>query len=77
MRTEVDANNDVIANGGKDVDADFSGKIDIADLEVLDADWSRTLHTGDEEFTDLIHSWIELGTQRGSWNNSAFEEQNQ
>ena len=34
----------------RDVDADFSGKIDLADLSVLDADWGKTLHTGDEQF---------------------------
>ena len=51
-RQEVDDNNNVIADSvAADVDADFSGKIDIADLEVLDADWGKTLHTGDETFT--------------------------
>ena len=79
-RQEVDENNNVIADSvARDVDADFSGKIDIADLKVLDADWGKTLHTGDEEFTgsDSI-SWEELSTQgsHGSWDNSAFEEQN-
>ena len=79
-RQEVDENNNVIADSvAADVDADFSGKIDIADLEVLDADWGKTLHTGDETFTgsDSI-SWEELSTQgsHGSWDNSAFEEQN-
>ena len=79
-RQEVDENNNVIADSvAADVDADFSGKIDIADLKVLDADCGKTLHTGDETFTgsDSI-SWEELSTQgsHGSWDNSAFEEQN-
>ena len=79
-RQEVDENNNVIADSvASDVDADFSGKIDIDDLAILDQDWGKTLHTGDEEFTgsDSI-SWEELSTQgsHGSWDNSAFEEQN-
>ena len=80
-RQELDDNNDVIADSvAKDVDANFSGKIDIADLAILDQDWGKTLHTGDKEFTgsDEI-TWTELGTQGkdGSWDNSAFTDQNE
>jgi hypothetical protein len=79
-RQELDENNDVIADSvAADVDADFSGKIDIADLAILDQDWGKTLHTGSETFTgsDSIN-WEELSTQGedGSWNNSAFVDQN-
>ena len=79
-RQEVDANNDVIADSvARDVDADFSGKIDIADLAILDKDWGSSLHTGDETFSgsDEI-TWDELGKQGedGDWNNSAFTDQN-
>ena len=63
----------------RDVDADFSGKIDIADLAILDKDWGSSLHTGDETFSgsDEI-TWEELGKQGedGDWNNSAFTDQN-
>lgn len=67
----------------RDVDADFSGKIDLADLAVLDADWGKSLHTGDQDFLgsgDL--SWSELDLQGVpgetglSWNNGSFKEQN-
>ena len=34
----------------RDVDADFSGKIDMGDFSSR-SDWGRTLHTGDETFT--------------------------
>ncbi|MDA7634081.1 hypothetical protein N8696_01425, partial [bacterium] len=49
---QEDQNNDGIidASVAHDVDADFSGKIDLADLSVLDADWGKSLHTGDEQF---------------------------
>tara|TARA_Y200000002_G_C22558467_1_gene611405 strand:- start:121 stop:1017 length:897 start_codon:yes stop_codon:yes gene_type:complete len=79
-RQEVDDNNNVIADSvAADVDADFSGKIDIDDLAILDKDWGKTLHTGDKTFSgsDEI-TWDELSTQgsHGSWDNSAFTEQN-
>ncbi|KZR77318.1 hypothetical protein PMIT1318_00079 [Prochlorococcus marinus str. MIT 1318] len=72
-----------------DVDADFSGKIDIADLKILDKDWGRTLHTGDKNFHGIATkgatvggnqmSWADLNGQTGineSWDNSSFEQQN-
>ena len=31
----------------RDVDADFNGKIDLADLGMLDVDWNKSLHTAD------------------------------
>ena len=67
------------ASYARDVDADFSGKIDLADLSVLDADWGKTLHTGDEQFqgsADL--SWSELDSQGDSstWENDSFKDQN-
>ena len=63
------------ANYARDVDADFSGKIDLADLSVLDADWAKTLHTGDQDFqgsTDV--SWFELDSQGESstWENDSL-----
>jgi len=67
----------------RDVDADFNGKIDLADLAVLDADWGKSLHTGDHDFLgseDL--SWSELdlqgipGETGLSWDNSSFKAQN-
>ena len=65
----------------RDVDADFSGKIDLADLAVLDADWGKTLHTGDETFEGSNEmSWDLLDTQAdgsANWNNEAFKTQNQ
>lgn len=67
----------------RDVDADFNGKIDLADLAVLDADWGKSLHTGDETFvgSDQV-SWGELdlqgiaGETALSWDNSSFKAQN-
>ena len=62
-----------------DVDADFSGKIDLADLSVLDADWGKTLHTGDEQFQGSADvSWSELDSQGESstWDNDSFKDQN-
>jgi len=48
-------------------------------LSVLDADWGKTLHTGDEQFqgsADL--SWSELDSQGTSstWENDSFKDQN-
>ena len=68
------------ASYARDVDADFSGKIDLADLSVLDADWGKTLHTGDEQFqgsSDI--SWSELDEQGSysSWDNDSFKDQNE
>ncbi|MDB4346284.1 hypothetical protein OAA48_00370 [bacterium] len=84
---QEDQNNDGIidASVAHDVDADFSGKIDLADLSVLDADWGKTLHTGDEQFhgsapvqDSAAVSWIELDSQgdNSTWDNSSFKDQN-
>ncbi|WP_413410221.1 hypothetical protein [Prochlorococcus sp. MIT 1313] len=71
-----------------DVDADFNGVIDIADLKILDKDWGRTLHLTDKAFHgistgttvgDNQMSWNELNAQNGineSWDNTSFEKQN-
>ncbi|WP_413681322.1 lectin-like protein [Prochlorococcus sp. MIT 1318] len=71
-----------------DVDADFNGVIDIADLKILDKDWGKTLHTGEEAFHGMSNgttvgdnqmSWTELNAQNGineSWDNTSFEKQN-
>ena len=61
-----------------DVDADFNGSIDMLDLAVIDADWSKSLHSGDGKFmgSDSI-SMDELFRQNGRrWDSSAFEDQN-
>ena len=61
------------------MDADFSGKIDLADLSVLDADWGKSLHTGDEQFQGSADvSWSELDSQGDSstWENDSFKDQN-
>ncbi|WP_413681266.1 SBBP repeat-containing protein [Prochlorococcus sp. MIT 1318] len=71
-----------------DVDADFNGVIDIADLKILDKDWGRTLHLSDKDFHGISNgttvgdnqmSWTELNAQNGineSWDNTSFEKQN-
>ena len=66
------------ASYARDVDADFSGKIDLADLSVLDADWGKTLHTGDEQFQGSADvSWSELDTYGAmTWDNDSFKDQN-
>ena len=61
------------------MDVDFSGKIDLADLSVLDADWGKTLHTGDEQFQGSADvSWSDLDSQGTSstWQNDSFKDQN-
>ncbi len=70
--------NDAVATTesyARDVDADFNGKIDLADLAVLDSDWGESLHTdasgtaiGDEDFTgqgssSSLIEWSELSSQ--------------
>ena len=68
------------ASYARDVDADFSGKIDLADLSVLDADWGKTLHNGDEQFQGSSDvSWSELDEQGddSSWDNDSFKNQNE
>ncbi len=78
-RQELNGAEVVADSVARDVDADFSGKIDIADLAILDKDWGKSLHTGDETFTgsDKI-SWDELSTQgsESDWTNTAFTDQN-
>ena len=76
-----DANQDGIvdASVASDVDADFSGKIDMADLSVLDNDWGKTLHTGDEDFQGSSDvSWDDLDSQGANttWDNDSFKDQN-
>ena len=76
-----DANQDGIvdASVASDVDADFSGKIDMADLSVLDNDWGKTLHTGDEDFQGSSDvSWDDLDSQgtNTTWDNDSFKDQN-
>ena len=66
------------ASYSRDVDANFSGKIDLDDLAILDKDWGKTLHTSDQVFTgsDKI-SWNELDKQDDtSWVNDSFKKQN-
>ena len=67
------------ASVARDVDADFSGKIDLADLSILDNDWGKSLHTGTEDFTgssDTLN-WTSLAKQDGAtWDNSSFTAQN-
>ena len=69
----------VAASVARDVDADFSGKIDIADLSILDNDWGKSLHTGTEDFTgssDTLN-WTSLAKQDGAeLDNSSFTAQN-
>ena len=66
----------------RDVDADFNGIIDLADLAVLDAEWGKSLHTGDQDFLGSAElSWGELDLQGTSgesglsWDNSSFKDQ--
>ena len=79
-RQQIAATGETIdASVARDVDADFSGKIDIADLAILDSDWGKSLHIGDEQFqgsTDV--SWTALDTQGNNttWNNDSFKDQN-
>ena len=65
-------------NAPHDVDANFDGAINLLDLAVLDADWGKTLHTGDGTFTGSQSiSMDELLSQGDkSWDSSAFMLQN-
>jgi len=70
-----------VKNGGdvaKDVDADFNGTIDLADLAVLDKDWGESLHVGDETFLGSNElSWETLDKQgETNFHNDSFKEQN-
>lgn len=63
----------------RDVDADYDGKIDLADLAVLDQDWGKSLHTGQDAFVGSSEiSWDALDAQGASstWNNDSFKDQN-
>ena len=78
---DEDKNGDGIidASVAHDVDADFNGRIDLADLSILDADWGKTLHAGDEQFQGSADvSWSELDSQGTSstWENDSFKDQN-
>ena len=76
---DKDGNGIIDASVARDVDADFNGKIDLADLAVLDNDWGKTLHTGDEQFQGSADvSWNELDAQgdAAGWDNSTFKDQN-
>ena len=67
------------ASYARDVDADFSGKIDLADLSILDNDWGKSLHDGNENFTGSSETlnWTSLAKQDGAvWDNSSFVAQN-
>ena len=51
----------------------------LADLAVLDKDWGKTLHTGDESFQGSADvSWSDLDAQGSSstWDNTSFKDQN-
>ena len=76
---DQDGNGYIDDTVARDVDADFSGSIDMADLAVLDADWGKTLHTGDEAFQGSAEvSWSDLDNQGESstWDNASFKDQN-
>ena len=76
---DQDGNGYIDDTVARDVDADFSGSIDMADLAVLDADWGKTLHTGDEAFQGSAEvSWSDLDSQGTSstWDNASFKDQN-
>ena len=61
-----------------DVDANYDGKISIADLSVLEKDWGKSLHTGEEAFLGsgekLDWESIDGG---GTWDNSSFKRENE
>ncbi|WP_413681646.1 hypothetical protein [Prochlorococcus sp. MIT 1306] len=78
---DLDNNGVVDASVAHDVDADFNGKIDLADLSVLDADWGKSLHDGDQNFVGSGDvSWNELDSQGttgdAAWDNDSFKNQN-
>ena len=76
---DLDGNGVVDASVATDVDANFDKEISLADLAVLDQDWGKTLHTGDESFQGSADvSWNDLDQQgtTSSWDNSSFKDQN-
>ena len=68
------------ASYARDVDADFNGRIDLADLSVLDADWGKSLHDGTSGgFTGSSDTFTmqDLEAQGAAdWDNAAFLAQN-
>ncbi len=69
----------IAASVATDVDANFDKEISLADLAVLDQDWGKTLHTGDESFQGSADvSWTDLDQQgtSSSWDNTSFKDQN-
>ena len=61
------------------MDANYDEKIDLADLAVLDKDWGRSLHDGNNEgFTGSDSLDWESLDQQGSitWDNTSFKDQN-
>jgi hypothetical protein len=62
-----------------DVDANFDNKIDILDLSIIDQDWNKSIHQGDQSFAGSNNiSMAELFEQNGhSWDSSNFANQNQ
>ncbi len=60
-----------------DVDANYDGKVSIADLSVLEKDWGKSLHTGDESFLGSGESltWESIDGD-GTWDNSSFKREN-
>jgi len=61
----------------RDVDANYDGKISIADLSVLEKDWGKTLHTGNEAFLGSGEklNWNNIDGN-GTWDNSSFKREN-
>ena len=68
------------ASYARDVDADFSGKIDLADLSILDQDWGQSLHDGTSGgFTGSSDTFTmgHLDAQGAeTWDNASFKNQN-
>jgi len=62
----------------RDVDANYDGKISIADLSVLEKDWGKTLHTGKEAFLGSGEklNWDNIDGN-GTWDNTNFKRENE
>ena len=66
----------------RDVDADFNGKIDLADLRILDDDWGKSLHdhvgtSGGFTGSSETFSMEQLDAQGAeTWDNTSFKNQN-
>ena len=65
------------ASYASDVDANYDGKVSIADLSVLEKDWGKSLHTGDESFLGSGEKldWESIDGD-GTWDNSSFKREN-